>query len=99
MNQLNTTGHQVWHVEELVCWTTRERLRFLWYRLRMTVHQMNHAARRMAELRRRLPGQRLSYPMAKPWLAVGRRRHSVSLASLRVRRPAGTGHGLIAIGP
>jgi len=29
MNQLNTTGHQVWHVEELACWTTRERLRFL----------------------------------------------------------------------
>jgi len=28
MNQLNTTGHQVWHVEELVCCTTRERLPF-----------------------------------------------------------------------
>src|SRR5262249_4988173 len=58
MNQLNTTGHQVWHVEELVCWTARERLRFLWYRLRMTVHEMNRTARRMAGLRGRLPGQR-----------------------------------------
>jgi len=22
MNQLNTAGHQVWHVEDLACWTT-----------------------------------------------------------------------------
>jgi len=28
MNQL-ITGHQVWQVEELICWTARERLRFL----------------------------------------------------------------------
>ena len=31
-------------------WTGRERLRFLWYRLRLTVAEMNYATRRMAEL-------------------------------------------------
>ena len=43
------------HVEELVSWTCRERLRFLWYRLRLTVTEMNYAVRRMTELRMRLP--------------------------------------------
>jgi hypothetical protein len=31
-------------------WTGRERLRFLWYRLRLTVAEMNYATRRMVEL-------------------------------------------------
>jgi hypothetical protein len=30
--------------------TGRERLRFLWYRLRLTISEMNYASRRMAEL-------------------------------------------------
>ena len=38
------------HLEETVSWTGPERLRCLWYRLRLTVAEMNHATRRMAEL-------------------------------------------------
>jgi hypothetical protein len=33
-----------------VSWTGRERLRCLWYRLRLTVAEMNYATRRMVEL-------------------------------------------------
>jgi hypothetical protein len=39
-------------LEKLVSWSGRERLRFLWYRLRLTVAEMNYAAGRMADLRR-----------------------------------------------
>jgi hypothetical protein len=38
------------HLEESVSWSRRERLRFLWYRLRLTVAEMNHATQRMVEL-------------------------------------------------
>ncbi len=38
------------HLERTVSWTGHERLRSLWYRLRMTVAEMNHATRRMVEL-------------------------------------------------
>ncbi len=31
-------------------WSGRERLRCLWYRLRLTVAEMNYATRRMVEL-------------------------------------------------
>jgi hypothetical protein len=31
-------------------WTRRERLRFLWYWLRLAVAEMNYATRRMVEL-------------------------------------------------
>jgi hypothetical protein len=41
-------------VEELVSWTGRERLRFLWYRLRLTVSEMNNAVQRMTQLQMRL---------------------------------------------
>jgi hypothetical protein len=54
MNQPHITEHQMQHVEKLVSWTCRERLRFLWYRLRLTVQEMNYAVRRMTELRMRL---------------------------------------------
>ncbi len=37
-------------IEKLVCWTCRERIRFRWYLLRLTVREMNYAARRMTEL-------------------------------------------------
>jgi hypothetical protein len=32
-------------LEKMVCWTGRERLRFLWYRLRLTVREMNTTGR------------------------------------------------------
>jgi hypothetical protein len=42
-------------LEESVTWTGRERLRCLWYRLRLTIQEMNYATRRLAELQSRLP--------------------------------------------
>jgi hypothetical protein len=35
-------------LEKSVSWSGRERLRCLWYRLRLTVAEMNYATRRMA---------------------------------------------------
>jgi hypothetical protein len=40
-------------IEKLVRWTCRERIRFRWYLLRLTVREMNYAARRMTELHTR----------------------------------------------
>jgi hypothetical protein len=37
-------------LEKSVSWTGRERLQGLWYRLRLTVAEMNYATRRMVEL-------------------------------------------------
>ena len=37
-------------LEKSVAWSGRERLRYLWYRLRLTVAEMNYATRRMVEL-------------------------------------------------
>ena len=37
-------------LEKSVSWSGRERLRWLWYRLRLTVAEMNYATRRMVEL-------------------------------------------------
>jgi len=37
-------------LEEMVSWSGRERLRCLWYRLRLTVAEMNDATRRIVEL-------------------------------------------------
>ena len=49
-------GHiQKRQVERSVSWTGRERLRCLWYRLRLTVQEMNYATRRLVELQSRLP--------------------------------------------
>jgi hypothetical protein len=42
-------------LEKSVSWTGGERIRFLWYRLRLTVAEMNYASRRMVELQMRLP--------------------------------------------
>jgi hypothetical protein len=42
-------------LEQSVSWTGRERLRCMWYRLRLTVQEMNYATRRMVELQMRLP--------------------------------------------
>lgn len=37
-------------LEETVSWTGPERLRCLWYRLRLTVADMNYATRRVVEI-------------------------------------------------
>jgi hypothetical protein len=37
-------------LEKSVSWSGRERLRYLWYRLRLTVAEMNYASRRVVEL-------------------------------------------------
>jgi hypothetical protein len=37
-------------LEKTVSWSGRERLRCLWYRLRLTVAEMNYATRRIVEL-------------------------------------------------
>jgi hypothetical protein len=50
------------HLETTGGWTGRERLRILWYRLRLTVQEMNYATRRMTELQTCLPGQPLGRP-------------------------------------
>lgn len=55
MNHPRTTEQQAQRADELVCWTGRERLRFLWYRLRLTISEMNYATRRLVELQTRLP--------------------------------------------
>ena len=36
-------------LEKLVSWSGHERLRCLWYRLRLTVAEMNYASRRLVE--------------------------------------------------
>jgi len=38
------------HLEKTVSWTGSERLRGLWYRLRLTVAEMNYATRRVVEV-------------------------------------------------
>ena len=38
-------------LEKSVSWSGRERLRCLWYRLRLTVAEMNYAAQRIADPR------------------------------------------------
>ena len=55
MNHSHSTEQQAQSAEELVSWTCRERLRFVWYRLRLTVREMNYATRRLVELQMRLP--------------------------------------------
>ena len=55
MNHPHTIDQQAQHADKLVTWTCRERLRFLWYRLRLTVREMNYATRRLVELQTRLP--------------------------------------------
>ena len=50
-------------LEKSISWTGRERLRFLWYRLRLTISEMNYASRRMVELQMRLPPE---WPTAPP---------------------------------
>jgi hypothetical protein len=46
---------QLRRLERAGGWTRRERLRVLWFRLRLTVQEMNYAQRRLTELRTRWP--------------------------------------------
>jgi hypothetical protein len=48
-------------LEKTVTWTGRERLRCLWYRLRLTMAEMNYATRRVVEVQ-------------APWIAGDRPR-------------------------
>ena len=50
MNHSHTTEDQAQPAEKLVSWTCRERLRLVWYRLRLTISEMNYATRRLVEL-------------------------------------------------
>ena len=49
-------------LEKSVSWSGRERLRCLWYRLRLTVAEMNYATRRTVELQ-------------APWISDDHPRH------------------------
>jgi hypothetical protein len=40
-------------LDRSVSWTGRKRLGFVWYRLRLTVREMNYAVRRIVELNAR----------------------------------------------
>ena len=46
---------QLRHLEKTGGWTCTERLRILWYRLCLTIREMNYATRRLVELQARLP--------------------------------------------
>jgi hypothetical protein len=48
MNYSHASGQQR-HAEELVSWTCGERIRFLWYRLCLTVQEMACATGQMIE--------------------------------------------------
>ncbi len=39
------------HVEELICWTRRERLHLLWYRFQLTAREIFRLSRRAGESR------------------------------------------------
>ena len=54
------------HLDEMVSWTGRERLRCLWYRLRLTVAEMNYATRRVVEVQAPwMTGDRPTEPASK----------------------------------
>ena len=56
MNHPHITEQQMQRVEELVSWTCRERIRFMWFLLCMTVQQTNDTTgRMMIELHMYLP--------------------------------------------
>ncbi len=44
-------------LERSISWTSSEWLRWLWYRLRFAVQEMNYASKRMVELQMRLPDE------------------------------------------
>jgi len=52
---VETTAIRSAEVEELVCWTRQERLRLLWYRLRLAPITRHRGSRRTQKPRLRLP--------------------------------------------
>jgi len=50
-----TSGLRPSRVDELICWSWRERLRIRWYQLRLTSSEMRRPARRAREQRLKLP--------------------------------------------
>ena len=46
---------QLRRLEKTGGWTRQERMRTRWYRLRLTIQEMNCATRRLTELQTRLP--------------------------------------------
>ena len=73
MSHPDRTEHRVQRPEELVSWTGRERLRFLWYRLCLTISEMNYASQRMVELQMRLPSKWPTVPQGRAQRPVRRR--------------------------
>jgi hypothetical protein len=63
MNHPDITQHRAQRAEELISWTGRERLWFLWYRLRLNISEMNYAARRMTELQMGLSPEKPTTPL------------------------------------
>lgn len=72
MNRPDSTQHRIPSAEELVRWTGGERLRFLWYRLRLTISEMNYASRRMFELQMSLTPKRPAAPLSAKSFPVNR---------------------------
>jgi hypothetical protein len=72
-------------LERTVAWTTSERLRCLWYRLRLEMSDYHYAARRVIELRMQLPEDYVRAGVSPP-----NRRPTARPASL-ADQPAG-GH-------
>ena len=68
MNHSDATGQQR-RAEELVCWTCGERIRFLWYRLCLTVQEMAFATGQMIEFQ-----MGLTSPDSATWAARGQER-------------------------
>ena len=64
MNHPDNIEHRVQRAEELISWTSRERLRFLWYRLRLTISEMNYAQRLLFELQTGVPPKPPAAPQA-----------------------------------
>lgn len=64
-------------LEKSVSWSRGERFRWLWYRLRLTVAEMNYASRRVAELQAHLPPDNPSARQPRPSAPrTNRRRHT-----------------------
>jgi hypothetical protein len=64
MNHSHATGQQR-RAEELVCWTCGERIRYLWYRLCLTVQEIIIANGQMIELEMGLTSPDSAPPAAR----------------------------------
>jgi hypothetical protein len=64
MNHFHATGQQR-RAEELVYWTCGERIRFLWYRLRLTAQEMACATGQMTEFQMGLTSPDSAPPAAR----------------------------------